>query len=45
VDQGLPTETILNSGYITCFAVYATVYFVGVGLWLLIDANKPVVDE
>jgi hypothetical protein len=29
----------------TCFGTYAAVYFVGVGLWLLIDASKPIVPE
>lgn len=42
---GTPDERVLDSGYIICFAVYAAVYFAGVGLWLLIDASKPVVQE
>jgi sugar phosphate permease len=29
----------------TCFATYAAVYFVGVGIWMLIDASKPIVPE
>ena len=27
------------------FTLYGLVYLVGVGLWLLIDANKPVAAE
>lgn len=27
---------------LVCFATYAAVYFVGVGLWMLIDASKPI---
>jgi MFS family permease len=38
-------EMVANSGYVVCFAVYAAVYFVGVGLWLFIDASKPVVPD
>jgi ACS family glucarate transporter-like MFS transporter len=45
IDVGLPTERVADAGYVTCFAMYAVVYFAGVGLWLLIDANKPVVEE
>lgn len=45
VDAGLPTERIADTGYVICFALYAVVYFAGVGLWLLIDATKPVVEE
>jgi MFS transporter, ACS family, glucarate transporter len=30
---------------LTCFATYAAVYFVGVGLWLLIDASKPIATD
>jgi len=30
---------------LTLFATYAAVYFVGVGLWLLIDASKPIVTD
>ncbi len=32
-------------GIIRCFVLYGVVYFVGVGLWLLIDASKPVVPD
>ncbi len=32
-------------GMFICFGVYAVVYFGGVGMWLLIDATKPVVEE
>jgi MFS transporter, ACS family, glucarate transporter len=28
-----------------CFITYAIVYFIGAGLWLLIDATKPIVPE
>jgi MFS family permease len=30
---------------LACFATYAAVYFVGVGIWMLIDASKPIVEE
>jgi MFS transporter, ACS family, glucarate transporter len=30
---------------LACFATYAAVYFLGVGLWLLIDASKPIVTD
>jgi MFS transporter, ACS family, glucarate transporter len=30
---------------LVCFGTYAAVYFVGVGIWLLIDANKPIVPD
>ncbi|HSQ54236.1 MAG TPA: MFS transporter [Gemmata sp.] len=29
-------------GILICFAMYGVVYFVGVGLWLLIDPTKPI---
>jgi len=45
VDPGLETEHVLNSGYVVCFSVYAAVYVLGVGLWLLIDAGKPIVPD
>lgn len=45
VDAGTPAEHVENLGYVVCFALYAAVYFAGVGLWLLIDASKPVVEE
>ncbi|MCX7664580.1 MAG: MFS transporter [Gemmataceae bacterium] len=38
-------EVIATTGYITCFTLYAIVYFCGVGLWLLIDATKPIESE
>jgi MFS family permease len=34
-----------TSGYVVLFVVYAAVYGLGVGLWLLIDASKPIVPE
>ena len=42
VNAGTKEEMVLNSGYVVCFAIYAVVYFLGVGLWLLIDASKPI---
>jgi MFS family permease len=42
---GTKEEFVRPEGYAVCFALYAAVYFAGVGLWLLIDANKPVVEE
>jgi MFS family permease len=45
-EAGVKTGTALTAtGYTTLFVMYAAVYFAGVGLWLLIDANKPVVAE
>lgn len=29
-------------GYVTLFTIYGCVYFLGVALWLLIDAEKPI---
>ena len=29
-------------GIVTCFVIYGVVYFLGVGLWLMIDASKPI---
>ena len=45
LNPGTPAEAVANAGYVVCFAVYAAVYFAGVGLWLLIDASKPVVPD
>jgi hypothetical protein len=45
IDLGLPTEKVADKGFIIAFAIYAVVYFLGVGLWLLIDATKPVVPD
>jgi MFS family permease len=39
-----PTDKSAD-GILICFTLYAAVYFVGVGLWLLIDPTKPVVDD
>jgi MFS family permease len=33
------------TGMQICFVIYAAVYFVGVGLWMLIDASKPVAPD
>jgi MFS family permease len=45
-EAGEKVGTVLSmTGYTVLFGLYATVYFAGVGLWLLIDANKPVVEE
>jgi hypothetical protein len=30
---------------VALFTLYGCVYFLGVGAWLLIDANKPIVAE
>jgi ACS family glucarate transporter-like MFS transporter len=40
----LKTE-VLTKGYEICFLLYATIYAVGVGLWLLIDPTKPIVID
>ena len=45
VNPGLPDEYVATSGYIVCFATYSVVYFLGVGLWLFIDASKPIVPD
>ena len=37
--------TVSPEGYMVLFTVYGCVYFVGVGLWLLIDASKPIPTE
>jgi MFS transporter, ACS family, glucarate transporter len=34
-----------TAGYVVLFTVYAAVYALGVGLWLLIDASKPLPRE
>ena len=34
-----------TQGMLICFSMYGVVYLVGVGLWLLIDASKPIVAE
>ncbi len=40
----LKTE-IQTAGYEICFFMYAAIYAVGVGLWLLIDPTKPIVPD
>ncbi len=32
-------------GSMICFTMYGIVYFLGVGLWMLIDASKPIVSD
>jgi MFS transporter, ACS family, glucarate transporter len=39
------TKVTDPSGYAVLFSVYAVVYFIGVGLWMLIDASKPIVTD
>jgi len=34
-----------TDGILICFTMYGIVYFLGVGLWLLIDATQPIIDE
>jgi MFS family permease len=34
-----------DRGFQICFVTYSCVYFAGVGLWMLIDASKPVVED
>ena len=34
-----------TDGILICFIMYGVVYFVGVGLWMLIDASKPIVSD
>ena len=41
ITKSYPGET----GIVICFATFAVVYFLGVGLWMLIDASKPIVPD
>lgn len=41
-DGSFARSVVQPAGYITCFVVYAVIYFVGVGLWLLIDPTQPI---
>jgi sugar phosphate permease len=34
-----------TKGILICFTMYGCVYFLGVGLWMLIDPTKPIDDE
>jgi hypothetical protein len=34
-----------KEGILICFTMYGIVYFLGVGIWLLIDASKPIVAD
>ena len=34
-----------TDGILILFTIYGTVYFLGVGLWLFIDASKPIVPD
>src|SRR5207249_11126948 len=34
-----------TDGILICFTMYGVVYFLGVGIWLLIDASKPIVPD
>ena len=34
-----------NTGILYLFTLYAIIYFVGAGLWMLIDADKPIAPE
>ena len=36
---------VTDEGYVTCFLMYGLVYLAGVGTWLFIDPNKPVVGD
>jgi MFS transporter, ACS family, glucarate transporter len=38
-------ETDPTMGVIVCFTLYSIVYFIGAGIWLLIDPTKPIVPE
>ena len=40
------TDGVIDtSGYVVLFMVYAAVYALGVGAWLLIDASKPILAD
>jgi len=42
-DDGSVLKTVVQpEGYVTCFFLYAVIYTLGVGLWLLIDPTKPI---
>lgn len=34
-----------TQGILICFTMYGIVYFLGVGIWCLIDPTKPITDE
>ena len=34
-----------DNGILICFAMYGSVYIIGVFLWLMIDASQPVVPD
>ena len=34
-----------TDGIVYLFGLYACVYFIGAGLWMLIDASKPIVTD
>ena len=34
-----------DNGILICFGLYGFVYIVGILLWLMIDASKPVVPD
>jgi len=34
-----------TDGFVICFAMYGLVYFLGIGLWMLIDPTKPIAEE
>jgi ACS family glucarate transporter-like MFS transporter len=41
---GLLLKTFVGTeGIILCFILYGCIYFVGVGLWAIIDSTKPIV--
>ena len=33
-----------TQGILICFTMYGVVYFIGVGLWMMIDATKPIAE-
>jgi MFS family permease len=45
VNVGTADEKVAPSGFVVCFAIYAVVYFLGVGTWMFIDASKPIVPD
>jgi len=42
---GLLIKTYPLNGTVICFCTYGVVYFIGVGIWMFIDASQPVVSD
>ena len=42
---GLLIKTYPLNGTVICFCTYGVIYFIGVGIWMFIDASQPVVSD